>query len=50
MERRTRLFNSIIADATLIATASGGLLHFGAISDAESRCIRDLEVALTVSN
>lgn len=48
LERRGRLFNRMLADATMVAAASGGLLGVGAMSDAERRCIRVLEVALTV--
>lgn len=49
-EHRRQLFNRVIADADSVGAASGGLLGFGAMSDAESRCIRDLKVALTVNN
>lgn len=50
MEGRTRLFDRVIADATLVTTASGGLLGFGAMSDAESRCLRDVEAAPTINS
>ena len=49
-ERRGLLFNRMLADATMVGAASGGLLGVGAMSDAERRCIRALEVALTVDS
>lgn len=49
-ERRARLFNRILADASMVGAASGGLLGVGAVSDAEQRCIRALKVALTVDS
>jgi prepilin-type processing-associated H-X9-DG protein len=47
-ERRAQLFNGLIADAILVGEISGGVLGFGAVSDAEARCIRDLKATLTV--
>ena len=49
-ERRARMFNRILADATMVGAANGGLLGVGAMSDAEKRCIRALKVALTVDS
>jgi hypothetical protein len=50
LERRSRLFNKMLADATMVGAASGGLLGVGAMSGAERGCLRALEAALTVES